>query len=84
MNLIIKAIVNFDERDSEQQEQQVIIRAGLYGIEKARTEVRTCGWLAQVDENGGSIFHYRPHSKGAADMGALVFNASHRKARIGE
>ena len=44
----------------------------LHGIPVARTEVRTCGWLAQVDENGGSIFHYRPHSKGAADMGALV------------
>lgn len=44
----------------------------LHGIPKAQTEVRTCGWLAQVDENGGSIFHYRPHSKGAEDMAALV------------
>lgn len=38
----------------------------------ARTEIRSCGWLAQVDENGGSIFHYRPHSKGSRDMMDLV------------
>ena len=38
----------------------------------ARSEVRSCGWLAQVDENGGSIFHYRPLSKGSQDMAALV------------
>ncbi len=38
----------------------------------ARSEIRSCGWLAQVDENGGSIFHYRPLSKGAQDMAALV------------
>ena len=36
----------------------------LHGIAKARTEVRTCGWLAQVDENGGSIFHYPPTPRG--------------------
>ena len=38
----------------------------------AASEIRSCGWLAQVDENGGSIFHYRPFSKGAKDMAALV------------
>ncbi len=43
-----------------------------HGIRLSRSEIRTCGWLAQVDENGGSIFHYRPHSKGAEDMAALV------------
>jgi chromosome partitioning protein len=43
-----------------------------HGISIAQTEIRTCGWLAQVDENGGSIFHYRPHSKGVEDMAALV------------
>src|SRR5206468_1026309 len=43
-----------------------------HGINRARSEVRTCGWLAQVDENGGSIFDYRPYSKGAEDMGNLV------------
>lgn len=42
------------------------------GIPSARSEIRSCGWLAQVDENGGSIFHYRPLSKGAQDMAALV------------
>lgn len=52
--------------------QRVIEAMEVQGIKQARTEVRTCGWLAQVDENGGSIFHYRPYSKGAADMGALV------------
>ena len=38
----------------------------------ARSEIRTCGWLAQVDENGGSIFHYRPLCNGAQDMAALT------------
>lgn len=42
------------------------------GIPSARSEIRSCGWMAQVDENGGSIFHYRPVSKGAQDMAALV------------
>jgi ParB/RepB/Spo0J family partition protein len=41
-------------------------------IPSARSEIRSCGWMAQVDENGGSIFHYRPLSKGAQDMAALV------------
>ena len=38
----------------------------------AKSEIRSCGWLAQVDEYGGSIFHFRPHSNGAQDMKALV------------
>lgn len=42
------------------------------GIPLAPVEVRSCGWLAQVDEHGGSIFHYRPCSKGARDIEALV------------
>ncbi|HVT90648.1 MAG TPA: ParA family protein [Tepidisphaeraceae bacterium] len=37
-------------------------------VPRARTEIRSCGWLAQVDEHGGSIFTYRPASKGAQDM----------------
>ena len=41
------------------------------GISLARTEVRNCGWLAQVDRNGGSIFEYRPKSKGAEDIPKL-------------
>lgn len=42
------------------------------GLSTARTEIRTCPSLAQVDEHGGSIFAYRPHSRGAEDMGDLV------------
>ena len=42
------------------------------GLESAKSEIRSCGWLAQVDEYGGSIFHFRPHSNGAQDMSALV------------
>ena len=38
------------------------------GIAGAETEIRTCGWLAQVDEHGGSIFQYRPHANGAKDI----------------
>jgi chromosome partitioning protein len=41
-------------------------------IPRARTEVRSCGWLAQADEHGGSIFHYRPHANGAIDMSCLI------------
>ena len=41
------------------------------GIPIAKTEIRNCGWLAQVDRNGGSIFDYRPNSKGAADIPQL-------------
>jgi chromosome partitioning protein len=41
-------------------------------IHLARTEVRSCGWLAHVDEHGGSIFDYRPRAKGAEDMASLT------------
>ena len=41
-------------------------------IPRARTEVRSCGWLAQVDEHGGSIFEYRPRAKGSEDMASLT------------
>lgn len=41
-------------------------------IAVAGTEVRSCGWLAQVDEHGGSIFAYRPRSKGAQDIDRLI------------
>jgi cellulose biosynthesis protein BcsQ len=41
------------------------------GIPVATTEIRNCGWLAQVDRHGGSIFDYRPHSKGAEDIPKL-------------
>ena len=42
------------------------------GITIAPVEIRTCGWLAQVDEHGGSIFHYRPRSNGARDMNGMI------------
>lgn len=42
------------------------------GLTPAVSEIRSCGWLAQVDEYGGSIFHFRPRSNGAQDMEALV------------
>jgi len=51
---------------------RVIETLSAYKVPLARTEIRTCAWLAQVDENGGSIFDYRPRSKGAADMRELV------------
>jgi chromosome partitioning protein len=52
--------------------QRVIETIEAYGVPLARTEVRNCGWLAQVDEHGGSIFAYRPLSKGAVDLALLV------------
>jgi cellulose biosynthesis protein BcsQ len=52
--------------------RRVIETLTLHRIPQARTEIRTCGWLAQVDENGGNIFAYRPYSKGAADMALLT------------
>jgi chromosome partitioning protein len=51
---------------------EVIQVMDAHGIPRAKTEVRSCGWLARVDEHGGSIFAYRPHSNGAEDMAALV------------
>src|SRR5581483_2473573 len=52
--------------------RRVTEQMDLHGVPRAKTEIRTCGWLAQVDEHGGSIFHYRPYSNGAADMTALL------------
>ena len=51
------------------QRKRVIELMERDGIARARAEIRTCGWLAQVDEHGGSIFHYRPN--GAKDLLAL-------------
>lgn len=52
--------------------KRVLTLLAADNIPSARSEIRSCGWMAQVDENGGSIFHYRPLSKGAQDMAALV------------
>lgn len=51
--------------------KRVIQRLKEERIPIARTEIRNCGWLARVDEHGGSIFDFRPHAKGAQDMRAL-------------
>ena len=51
--------------------KKVLQRLAEDGIPPAATEIRTCGWLAQVDEHGGSIFAYRPSSNGAHDLIAL-------------
>ncbi len=51
--------------------QRVIEAMDAHGVARARTEVRTCGWLAQADEHGG-FFAYRPRSKGAKDIALLI------------
>jgi len=60
---------------------RVIAAMDLHGIPRGRTEVRTCGWLAQVDEHGGSIFHWRPYANGARDMAALLDEVTQLLAR---
>lgn len=52
--------------------KRVIETMNLHGITPAATEVRTCGWLAQVDEHGGDILAWRPHSIGAIDIARLT------------
>jgi chromosome partitioning protein len=65
--------------------KRVIERMHEEHIPIAQSEIRNCGWLAQVDEHGGSIMEYRPRSKGAEDMKALcaevmeLFNQKKRK-----
>ncbi|MCA9448511.1 MAG: hypothetical protein KC931_15420, partial [Candidatus Omnitrophica bacterium] len=51
--------------------KRVIERMNREEIPIAGVEIRNCGWLAQVDEHGGSIFDYRPKSKGAEDLHLL-------------
>src|SRR5581483_2552524 len=60
---------------------RVIAAMDLHGIPRGRTEVRTCGLLAQVDEHGGSIFHWRPYANGARDMAALLDEVTQLLAR---
>lgn len=62
----------------------VIQRLREEGIAIAASEIRHCGWLARVDEYGGSIFAYRPKSKGAQDHISLkneVLSTFRRLAR---
>lgn len=68
--LILHVLSNLSRQPGLRTEVlQVMISHGIW---PARTEVRSCGWLARVDEHGGSIFRYRPHSHGAEDMAALT------------
>jgi chromosome partitioning protein len=64
--------------------KRVIEATNLHGIFLARTEIHTCGWLAQVDENGGNIFAYRPHSRGAEDMKLLIEELLEMLGKSGE
>lgn len=34
--------------------------------------MRSCGWLARIDNHGGSIFQWRPSSRGAEDAARLI------------
>lgn len=52
--------------------KQVINLMDHEQIPRAQSEMRSCGWLAQVDEHGGTIFNFRPHSKGAVDTMQLM------------
>ncbi len=52
--------------------KRVIEILGNDHIPIAKTEIRSCGWMAQADEHGGSIFDYYPSAKGAEDMAKLT------------
>lgn len=52
--------------------KRVIELMNSEGITRAKSEIRSCGWLAQVDEHMGSILSYRPKSNGAKDIRALL------------
>ncbi|MDZ4686858.1 MAG: ParA family protein [Planctomycetaceae bacterium] len=67
---LMHVLSNVSRQDGLRNE--VIAQMESDGIERARTEVRSCGWLARVDSHGGSIFKWRPHSAGAADMSSLI------------
>ncbi len=51
--------------------ERTIAMLKLFGLHNADTEIRTCPFLATVDENGANIFEYAPQSNGAKDIAAL-------------
>ena len=51
---------------------EVLAMMGRDGLAPAATEMRSCGWLARIDSHGGSIFRWRPGSKGAEDAARLM------------
>lgn len=67
---LIHVLINLTRLPGLRRRVQALMRED--NIIPASSEIRSCGWLAQVDEYGGSIFHFRPHSNGAQDMKALV------------
>lgn len=42
------------------------------GLPRCAAEIRSCGWLAQVDEHHGDIFSWRPKCNGAKDIESLT------------
>ena len=52
--------------------RQVLRLMQAHGIAPAATEIHTDPYLAQVDQFGGSIFHFRPDSEGARNMTQLA------------
>ena len=67
---LIHVLINLTRLPGLRRRVQALMRED--NIVPAKSEIRSCGWLAQVDEYGGSIFHFRPHYNGAQDMKALV------------
>ena len=67
---LIHVLINLTRLPGLRRRVQALMQED--NIVPAKSEIRSCGWLAQVDEYGGSIFHFRPHSNGAQDMRALV------------
>jgi cellulose biosynthesis protein BcsQ len=51
--------------------KRTVARLEADGIPIAQTEIRSCGYLARVDEYGGSIFDHRPTANGARDIAKL-------------
>ena len=67
---LIHVLINLTRLPGLRRRVQALMQED--NIVPAKSEIRSCGWLAQVDEYGGSIFHFRPHSNGAQDMKDLV------------
>lgn len=67
---LIHVLINLTRLPGLRRRVQALMQED--NIVPAKSEIRSCGWLAQVDEYGGSIFHFRPHSNGAQDMRELV------------
>jgi chromosome partitioning protein len=69
-NLLVHVLINLSRQ--RRLRKQVLRLMREQGIAVASTEIRSDPWLAQVDQHGGSILHYRPDSDGARDMALLA------------